>query len=120
MWKDGERAKKRQKTVEWVGQLGGKAAAKAAAGAAAGAAVGTGEEAVKEEGEVWDEEALDALFNETVRYSVVNSYVSAITELYAWQSEGKTSQPLRGAKLSAVLDSVRRDEDRIRRVNFID
>ena len=37
-----------------------------------------------------------------------------------WQSEGKASQPLRGVKLSAVLDSVRRDEDRIRRVNFID
>ena len=33
--------------------------------------------------EEWDEEALDALFNETVRYSVVNSYVSAITKLYA-------------------------------------
>ena len=28
--------------------------------------------------------------------------------------------PLRGAKLSAVLESVRRDEDRIRRVNFTD
>ena len=112
MWKDGERARKRQKTE---GQLGGKAAAGAAAAAA------TGEEAVKEEeGEIWDEEALDALFNETVRYSVVNSYVSAITELYAWQSEGKASLPLRGAKLSAVLESVRRDEDRIRRVNFID
>jgi len=46
--------------------------------------VGIGEEAVKEEGEAWDEEALDALFNETVRYSVVNSYVSTITKLYAW------------------------------------
>ena len=46
MWKDGERAKKRQKTAK------GKAA--------------VGEEAVKEEGEIWDEEALDALFNETV------------------------------------------------------
>ena len=50
----------------------------------------------------------------------MNSYVSAITELYAWQLEGKASLPLRGAKLSAVLESVRRDEDRIRRVNFID
>ena len=62
---------------------------------------------------MWDEEALDVLFNKTVRYSVVNSYVSAITELYAWQLEGKTSQPLRGAKLLAVLDSVCRDKDQI-------
>lgn len=75
---------------------------------------------VKDEEEEWDEEALDALFGETVRFSVVNSYVSAITELYAWQSEGKASPPLRGAKLSAVLESVHRDEDRVRRVNFID
>ena len=37
-----------------------------------------------------------------------------------WQSEGKASLPLRGVKLSAVLDSVRRDKDRIRRINFID
>lgn len=113
MWKDGERAKKRQKTA-----VRGKAAV-----GAVGAAGAAGEEDIKkEEEEIWDEEALDALFNETVRYSVVNSYVSAITELYAWQSqmEGKASPPLRGAKLSAVLESVRRDEDRMRRVNFID
>ena len=59
-----------------------------------------GEDIKEEEGEIWDEEALDALFNETVRFSVVNSYVSAITELYAWQlqSEGKASPPLWGAK----------------------
>ena len=44
--------------VKWVRQLGGKAAV--------GAAVGIGEEAIEEEGEVRDEEALDALFNETV------------------------------------------------------
>jgi hypothetical protein len=113
MWKDGKRAKKRQKTVERAGQLGGKAAVGAAAGAAVGAAAATGEEAVKEEGEIWDEEALDALFNETVQYLVVNSYVSTITKLYAWQLEGKASQPLREAKLSAVLDSIRRDKDRI-------
>jgi len=82
MWKDGEWAKKRQKTAERAGgQLGGKAAVGAAA--AAGAAAAVEEEAIKEE-EIWDEEALDALFNETVRYSVVNSYASAITELYAW------------------------------------
>ena len=30
------------------------------------AAIAIGEEAVKEEGEVWDKEALDALFNEIV------------------------------------------------------
>ena len=29
------------------------------------------------------DEVLDGLFNKTVRYSVVNSYVSAITELHA-------------------------------------
>ena len=79
MWKDSERAKKRQKTAGRPGgQLGGRAAAGAVAGAAAAA-----EEAIKDEEEIWDEDALDALFNETVRYSVVNSYVSAITELYA-------------------------------------
>ena len=34
---------------------------------AVGAAIAIGEEAVKkEEGEIWDKEALDALFNETV------------------------------------------------------
>jgi len=33
--------------------------------AAAGVAVAAGEEAIKEE-EMWDKEALDALFNETV------------------------------------------------------
>jgi len=52
MWKDGERAKKRQKTVKRVGQLGGKVAVGAATGAAAGAATAIGEEAVKEEGEM--------------------------------------------------------------------
>jgi hypothetical protein len=92
MWKDSEQAKKRQKTE---GQLGGKAATGAAAGAATGAAAATGEEAIKdEEGEIWDKEALDTLFNETVQYSVVNSYVSAITELYIWQLKGKASLPL--------------------------
>ena len=44
MWKDSKRAKKRQKMVKRVGQLGGKAAV--------GAVVGIGEEAVKEEGEI--------------------------------------------------------------------
>ena len=60
MRKDGERAKKRQKIG---GQLGGKAAA----GAAVGAAAATGEEAIKDkEGEIWDKEALDILFNKIV------------------------------------------------------
>src|SRR6266536_6534770 len=66
-----------------------------------------------------DEEVLDALFNETIRYSIVNNYVSAITEFYAWQSEGKTMSLLRKTKLSTVLKSVRRNKDRVRRVNFI-
>ena len=106
-WKDSERAKKRQKTA-------------AATAATAGA------EEIEEEEKKWDEDALDAQFNETVRYAVVNSYTSAITELHAWQqaqlsSDGKgTPSILRGAKLSAVLDSVRRDEDRVRRANFTD
>jgi hypothetical protein len=64
IWKDSERAKKRQKT-----------AAPATAGA----------KEIKAEEEKWDEDALDAQFNETVRYAVVNSYASAITELHAWQ-----------------------------------
>jgi len=42
-----------------------------------------GEEIIKDkEGEIWDEEALDTLFNETIQYSVVNNYVFVITELY--------------------------------------
>ena len=52
MQKDSERAKKRQKTAK------GKVAVAAAAA--------IGEEAIKEEGEIQDEEALDALFNEIV------------------------------------------------------
>lgn len=107
-WKGSERAKKRQKS--------------------AGAAPATAEveEVEGEEEEKWDEDALDAQFCETIRYALVNSYVSAITELHAWQqaelsSDGKgTPSILRGAKLSAVLDSVRRDEDRVRRANFTD
>jgi len=106
-WKDSERAKKRQK---------GAAAAPATAGA----------EEMEGEKEKWDEDALDAQFSETIRYALVSSYVSAITELHAWQqaelsSDGEgTPSILRGAKLSAVLDSVRRDEDRVRRANFTD
>ena len=109
-WKDSERAKKRQKSA-----------------GPAPATTGTEEEVEgEEEEEEWDEDALDAQFTETIRYALVSSYVSAITELHAWQqaelsSDGKgTSSILRGAKLSAVLDSVRRDEDRVRRANFTD
>jgi len=104
-WKDSERAKKRRKS-----------AAPATAGA----------EEMEAEEEKWDEDALDAQFNETVRYAVVNSYASAITELHAWQqaqlsSDGKgTPSMLRGARLAAGLDSLRRDEDRVRRANFTD
>jgi hypothetical protein len=101
MWKSSKRAKKRRrKTEEEVGDMA--------------------EEDNDSSNEEWDEEALDALFNETVRFSVVNSYVSAITELYTWQSEGKAVLSLRGAKLSTLLESTHRDEDRIRQVNFID
>jgi len=57
------------------GQLGGKVAV--------GAAAAIGEEAIKnKEGEIWDKEALNALFNKIVRYSVINSYIFAITKLY--------------------------------------
>jgi hypothetical protein len=59
-WKDGERAKNKQK-----------------------AAAAADED--QNEDEKWDEDALDTIFNETVRYSLVNSYASAITELHAWQ-----------------------------------
>ena len=76
MWKDGKRAKKRQKTK---GQLRGKAAVEAAVGAAAA----IGEEAIKDkEGEIWDKKALNTLFNKMVQYLVINSYISTITELY--------------------------------------
>jgi len=110
MWKEGERAKKKQKTAK---------SGKGKSGKGKSAKPAREEEGTEEE---WDEEALDTLFNETIRFSTVNSYVSAIIELYIWQtqSEGKPVLPLRGAKLSALLESVRRDEDRTRRVNFID
>ena len=62
MWKDSKWVKKRQKIVKQVGQLGGRVAI----GAAVGVAIGIGEEAIKEEGEIWDKEALDALFNKIV------------------------------------------------------
>ncbi len=102
MWKNSDQVK-RQKTAKWAGgQLGGKAAAglvagsAAGAGAAVGVAAGSAVGAAAAIGEeiIWNEEALDALFNKTIRYSVVNNYVSAITKLYAWQLKGKASLPL--------------------------
>jgi hypothetical protein len=92
MWEDGERAKKRRKTAE-------------------SAAERQNDERVEEEEK--KDEVLDGLFNETVRYSVVSSYVSAITELYSWQSEGREEPlpPLRGAKLAAILENVQCDEE---------
>ena len=75
MWEDGKRAKKRQKMAE-----------------AESTAEGQEENEGVEEEEKKDE-VLDGLFNETVRYLVVNSYVSAIIELYAWQSEER-EEPL--------------------------
>jgi hypothetical protein len=62
-WKDGERAKKKQKTA-----------------AAAAAAAPADEDEDEDENEKWDEDTPDVLFNEAVRYSVANSYASAITD----------------------------------------
>ena len=63
IWEDSKRAKKRRKTAELA------------------AAEGQEEnEGVKEEEKM--DEVLDSLFNEMVQYSVVNSSISAITELY--------------------------------------
>ena len=39
---------------------------KAAVAVVIAVAIAIGEEAIKEEGEIWDEEALDALFNKIV------------------------------------------------------
>ena len=86
---------------------------KVAVAVAIAAAVAIGEEAIKEEGEIQDKEALDALFNEIIQYLVINSYISTITELYIQQLEGKTLQLLQGVKLLAVLDSVRYNKDQI-------
>ena len=65
--------------AKWVrGQLGG-----VAVEVAIGVAIVIGEEAIKEEeGEIQDKEALDALFNKIVQYSIINSYISAIIKLY--------------------------------------
>ena len=57
--------------AEWAGgQLGGEAAAGAVAGAVvaigAAAAIEAAAAIKDEEGDIWDKEALDALFNETI------------------------------------------------------
>jgi hypothetical protein len=102
MWEDDERTKKRQKTAE-----------------SAEEEKNDGKNEKEKEEEIKKKETknevLNGLFNETVRYSVVNSYVSAITEFYAWQSERKEepSPSLRKAKFSVILENVRRDEKRI-------
>jgi hypothetical protein len=77
MWEDGERAKKRQKMAESAKKDDEKDDEK--------------EKKKKRGVEEKEDEALNGLFNEIVRYSVVNSCVSAITELYTWQSEGGTT-----------------------------
>ena len=130
MWKNSKQAK-RQKTAEQAGgQLGGKAVVKAAVGLAAGlaagvvvrvavgvaarAAVAIGEEIIKDkEGEIQDKKALDTLFNKTIRYSIINNHISAITELYIWQLKGKALLLLQGVKLLAILKSVYYNKDQI-------
>ena len=108
MWKEGERAKKKKRRQVVKGEAAAAAAAE--------------EEEEGEEAEEWDEEALDAQFSETVRFETVNSYVSAVTELYAWQFNGGKvpPAPLRGTKLSAVLKGVRQGEEKVRQANYVD
>ena len=82
MWKNSDQVK-RQKTAKWAGgQLGGKVATGsavkvAAVGVTTRLAAAIGEEIIK-----WDEEALDALFNKTIKYLIINNYVFAISKLY--------------------------------------
>lgn len=106
MWKEGERAKKKRR-LEAEGEEKGMAVNEA--------------EGEEEEEEEWDEEALDAQFSETIRFETVHSYVSAITELYTWQFNGKAPPArLRGRKLTTILDGVRRNEEAARRANYVD
>ena len=87
MWKNNKQAKKRQKTAKQAEeQLGGKAITKTVTKAAA---------AIQDkEGDIWNKETLDVLFNKTIQYLVVNSYVFTVTELYIWQLKGKALLPL--------------------------
>src|SRR5437764_1075557 len=104
MWKDSKRIKKKRKTTETESATAEKQ---------------DNEKVKKEEKK---DEIPNNLFNETVRYLVVSSYISAITKLYSWQSEGREEPllPLWGAKLAAILETIRRNEKRIRQVNFTD
>ena len=80
--------------VKWAGgQLGGKvitrlavrsaigltarSAVKTAVGVATRSATAIGEEIIK-----WDKKALDALFNKTIKYLIINNYVSTINKFY--------------------------------------
>ena len=56
----------------------------AAAGVATKSAAAIGEEIIK-----WDKEALDALFNKTIKYSVINNYIFTISKLYIQQLKNK-------------------------------
>jgi hypothetical protein len=103
-WKEGEQVKKKAR----IG--------KGEAAALKGEGEGEGE---GREGE--EEAALDARFQETIRWASVNAYIAAVTDIHAWQFNGKPPPaPLRGAKLKSLIETVRRDEERVRRENFID
>ena len=63
-----------------------------------------------------DEKTLNKIFAERVQSLVINSYVSVITQLYAWQLPSdlfKTLLLLQEAKLSALLNNIYCDEDQI-------
>ena len=103
--------------VKWAGgQLGGKLVARLAVRLVAGItakiavklAAFIGKEIIK-----WDEEALDALFNKTIKYLVINNYIFAIIKLYIWQLKGKALLLLQGAKLLVILKSVYYNKDQI-------
>ena len=122
VWKASERAKKRARMGKGKGKEGGEEDDGGEEEEEKEKEEKEEEEEEEEEEEKWDEEALEAQFRETIRWASINAYISAITELHAWQYAGKglPPVPLRGAKLQAIIDSVRRDEDRIRRENFTD
>ena len=98
--------------AEWAGgQLGGKAVVGAAAAVGAAVAIEAAAAIKDKEGDIQDKEALNALFNETIKYLVVNNYISAISELYIQQLKGKALLPLQGAKLLTVLNNIYRNKD---------
>ena len=90
MWKNSKQAKRQKTAKQTKGQLGGKAVVKTTAKTATKTATAVREETIKnKKEEIWDKEALDTLFNKTIQYLIINSYISAITELYIWQLKGK-------------------------------